>query len=151
MAGLLAGKSAIVTGGVTGIGRAISLEFLRQGASVTVNHLGDAQSQEHLETLRAEAPDPQKVVGAAGDIGKQETGQFLVQVAVENFGGVDIFVANAGVSLFRDFLSYVCSACSACTLDLTTDIGSRKQCSNLIYTQTSKAPSGPRKRQRSRW
>ncbi|KAF7548321.1 hypothetical protein G7046_g8714 [Stylonectria norvegica] len=53
--GLLANKSAIITGGTTGIGRAICLEFLRQGANVVVNHLGAPKDQAHLDSLIAEA------------------------------------------------------------------------------------------------
>ncbi|KJK92571.1 hypothetical protein H633G_03540, partial [Metarhizium anisopliae BRIP 53284] len=55
LTGLLAGKTAIITGGTTGIGRAICLEFLRQGANVVVNHLGLDQDKQHLDSLVAEA------------------------------------------------------------------------------------------------
>lgn len=51
MAALLAGKSCAVTGGVTGIGRAIVLEYVRQGASVAVNHLGDEKSKHHFKSV----------------------------------------------------------------------------------------------------
>lgn len=102
---LLAGKSAVVTGGVTGIGRAIALGFLHNGASVTVNHLGNENSQEQFESLRAEAPRDAQIQAVAGDIGKRETGTAIVRAAVESFGGLDVFVANAGVSQFRDFLT----------------------------------------------
>lgn len=105
MAGLLlSGKSAIVTGGVTGIGRAIAVEFLRQGASVTVNHLGDEKSQHHFESLQHEAPRG-KLLGVSGDIGSRETGTTLVKAATDHFKYLDVFVANAGVSQFRDFLT----------------------------------------------
>lgn len=106
MAGLLGGKSAIITGGVTGIGKAIALEYLRQGASVTVNHLGDRSSREHFDRLRKEAPDKSKLEGVGRDIGKRASGQDIVDAAVSSFGGLDIFVANAGVSQFRDFITY---------------------------------------------
>ncbi|PPJ57396.1 hypothetical protein CBER1_01394 [Cercospora berteroae] len=105
MSQLLAGKVAAITGGVTGIGRAIAIEFLRQGASVTVNHLGDASSQQHFETLQQEVPDKSKLLGISGDIGLKETGTSLVNATVSKFGQLNIFVANAGVSQFRDFLT----------------------------------------------
>lgn len=101
---LLAGKSAAITGGVTGIGRAIALEFLRNGAAVAVNHLGDARSKQDFDSLLKEAPEGAKLVDAIGDIGKKETGIRLVEAAVQNGGGLDIFVANAGVSEFHDFV-----------------------------------------------
>ncbi|KAM0668433.1 hypothetical protein ACQRIT_000170 [Beauveria bassiana] len=53
--GLLKGKTALITGGTTGIGRAICLQFLRQGADVLVNHLGLEKDQIHLDSLIAEA------------------------------------------------------------------------------------------------
>lgn len=105
MSQLLAGKVAAITGGVTGIGRAIAIEFLRQGASVTVNHLGDASSHQHFETLQQEVSDKSKLLGVSGDIGLKETGTTLVNSTIEKFGQVNIFVANAGVSQFRDFLT----------------------------------------------
>lgn len=104
MAALLAGKSAAITGGVTGIGRAIALEFLRNGAAVAVNHLGDPRSKEDFESMMKEAPEGAKLVDAIGDIGQKDTGIRLVEAAVRNGGGLDIFVANAGVSEFHDFV-----------------------------------------------
>ncbi|KID97232.1 short-chain dehydrogenase, partial [Metarhizium majus ARSEF 297] len=77
LTGLLAGKTAIITGGTTGIGRAICLEFLRQGASVVVNHLGLDKDKQHLDSLVAEAAARR----------------------------VDICVSNAGVCTFADFLT----------------------------------------------
>lgn len=107
MSQLLVGKVAAITGGVTGIGRAIALEYLRQGASVVVNHLGDAASDEHFATMLAELPEgvaDGSLVASAGDIAKKETATRLVQRAVEAFGRLDIFVSNAGVCQFAEFL-----------------------------------------------
>lgn len=105
MASLLAGKSAVITGGVTGIGRAIALGYLRHGAAVTVNCLDDAKSEEHFESLKAEAPSGSRLSSIAGDIGKKSTGEAIVEAAINKHGSLDIFVANAGVSMFRDFLT----------------------------------------------
>jgi L-rhamnose 1-dehydrogenase len=105
MSGLLAGKVAAVTGGVTGIGRAIALEYLRQGAAVVVNHIGDQTSTEHFQSMLREAPKGARLIEFPGDIGKRETGQQLVEAAVKEFNELNIFVANAGVSVFADFLT----------------------------------------------
>jgi L-rhamnose 1-dehydrogenase len=107
MATLLAGKSAAITGGVTGIGRAIALGYLNHGAVVTVNFLDDVQSRKHFESLKAEAPAGSKLHGVTGDIGKKSTGEAIVQEAVKEYGALDIFVANAGVPQFRDFVTWV--------------------------------------------
>ena len=105
MAGLLVGKVAAITGGVSGIGRAIAIEYLRQGAAVAVNHLGDETSKTQLQSLRKELPDGARFLDVAGDIGKKETGRKLVEATVKEFGELNIFVANAGVSVFADFLT----------------------------------------------
>lgn len=102
---LLAGKVCAITGGVSGIGRAIAIEYLRQGGSVAVNHLGDSKSMEQFQNLRQEVPQDSKLIGFPGDIGKMDTGTAFVQAAVSEFGALDVFVANAGVSVFHDFLS----------------------------------------------
>jgi L-rhamnose 1-dehydrogenase len=108
--GLLKGKVAAITGGVTGIGRAITLEYLKQGASVAVNHLDDESSRKHYadlvtsveEELGVEAS--RKVISVPGDISKPETGQLLTDETVQKFGKLDVFVSNAGVCEFTDFL-----------------------------------------------
>lgn len=107
MAELLKGKVAAITGGVSGIGRAIALEYLRQGASVAVNHLGDEWSENHFKSMLVEAPKGSKLIAVGGDISKKETAVELVRKTVEEFGKLDIFVSNAGVCKFAEFLEYV--------------------------------------------
>lgn len=88
-----------------GIGRAIVLEYVRQGASVGVNYFPDDKSATQLESLVAEAGEASsRIIGVPGDIRKPETGQELVAKSVERFGRLDIFVSNAGVCEFADFL-----------------------------------------------
>jgi len=113
---LLAGKTAIITGGTTGIGRAITLAFLRQGCSVAVNHLGLATDKPHLDSLIAEAAalqqaaPPSSQVGTlahlAGDVRDPATGPALVAFALAHFstGRLDICVSNAGICTFADLL-----------------------------------------------
>ncbi|KAK0845846.1 L-rhamnose-1-dehydrogenase [Friedmanniomyces endolithicus] len=106
MAKLLEGKVAAITGAVTGIGRAIALEYLKHGASVVVNHFPDEKSATQFEKLKQEAGEgAARLIAAAGDISKPETGQALVRMAVMAFGRLDIFVSNAGVCQFADFLT----------------------------------------------
>lgn len=114
-AGLLRNKSAIITGGTTGIGRAICLEFIRQGANVVVNHLGLDKDQQHLDSLEAEVQAIREefpsVVGRLshqpGDVREPETAEKLVKMAVEHSGTkrLDICVSNAGICTFADFLT----------------------------------------------
>ncbi|TIA12441.1 L-rhamnose 1-dehydrogenase, partial [Aureobasidium pullulans] len=102
---LLAGKVCAITGGVSGIGRAIAIEYLRQGGAVAVNHLGDDKSTELFKSLKADVPKDAKLIGIGGDIGKPQTGTDFVKATVSEFGSLDVFVANAGVSVFHDFLT----------------------------------------------
>lgn len=111
---LLAGKTAAITGGTTGIGRAITLEYLRQGANVAVNHLGLPKDEPLLKsllaearTLREQAPKDAPVgdiLELVGDVTDPETGKGLVKSAVDKWGGLDVFVANAGIFKASKFL-----------------------------------------------
>ncbi|KAF6822105.1 putative short-chain dehydrogenase [Colletotrichum plurivorum] len=125
---LLAGKTAIITGGTTGIGRAICLEYLKQGANVVVNHLGLDRDQPHLASLEAEAtslrqanPDAGRFAHQAGDVREPETATKLVARAVEhsNNGRLDVCVSNAGICTFAEFL------------DLTPDLFTKTVRTNL--------------------
>jgi L-rhamnose 1-dehydrogenase len=102
---LLAGKVAVVTGGVTGIGRAIALEYVKQGASVVVNHLGDSYSVGQVESMMEEVGWSKRLIAVSGDVSKPQTAIELVEKTVQAFGKLDIFVSNAGICQFADFLS----------------------------------------------
>ena len=108
MAQLLAGKSMAITGGVTGIGRAIVLGYLSHGANVAVNHLGDPRSSEQYQSLVKEAKeDGNRLIEIPGDVGDPETGKKLVAAVVQKWGRLDVFVSNAGICEFKEFLEYV--------------------------------------------
>src|SRR5690349_16366190 len=88
---LLTGKSMIITGGVTGIGRAIVLGYLAHGANVAVNHLGDPKSSSQYQSLIDEAAEglqvskediQKRIAEVPGDVGDPETGKKLVKTAV---------------------------------------------------------------------
>lgn len=110
---LLAGKTAIITGGTTGIGRAITLAFLTQGCSVAVNHLGLEKDEPHLDSLITEAsnlkssnPSAGTLAHLPGDVQDPATGPALVAFALETFSTsrLDICVSNAGICTFAEFL-----------------------------------------------
>ncbi len=108
---LLLSKTAAITGGTTGIGRAIALEFLRQGSNVAINHLNLPSDSHHKATLITEAAAIREkdekagtLIEVAGDVTKPETGKLLVEEAVKAFGRLDVFVSNAGVCQFAEFL-----------------------------------------------
>ncbi|KAL3422547.1 putative short-chain dehydrogenase [Phlyctema vagabunda] len=108
---LLTSKTAAITGGTTGIGRAIALEFVRQGCNVAVNHLALESDAHHHSSLLDEAQaikrDDAKageLIDIAGDVTNPETGKTLVEEAVKKWGKLDILVSNAGVCQFAEFL-----------------------------------------------
>jgi NAD(P)-dependent dehydrogenase (short-subunit alcohol dehydrogenase family) len=93
--GRLSGKVAIVTGAADGIGRAVAMRFLTEGASVLAVDLS-------LDKLHAGlADDPERLQLAAVDVTTAEAPAQLVDAAIERFGGLDILVNNAGVVNFE--------------------------------------------------
>src|SRR3954463_758414 len=89
----LAGKKAIITGGDSGIGRAVAIAFAREGADVLIAYLNEDEDAEDTARLIEEAGRTSVLV--AGDIGAPEHCRAIVARAVEAFGRVDILVNNA--------------------------------------------------------
>ena len=103
--GLLRGKVAAITGGLTGIGRAIAIGFIEHGCKVAINHLGGTKDEELLEELKSQLqPYKSCFIHVAGDISKPESGKALVDGAVREWGRLNIFVSNAGICQFAEFL-----------------------------------------------
>jgi len=91
--GLLEGKRAIITGSGRGIGRAAAILMAREGASIVINDLDHKIAE---EAARAIASSGGRGVACAGDITAPGFPEELVQTAVDNFGGLEILVNNAG-------------------------------------------------------
>lgn len=90
----LEGKSVVVTGAFSGIGKAIVELFAKEGANV----IAVARRKERLEALAAAAADyPGKVVPCPGDVSKEEDVNAAIDKAVAEFGKLDVLVNNAGV------------------------------------------------------
>ena len=93
---LLAGKSVLVTAAAgTGIGFATAKRCLEEGARVMVSDLHERRLTEAVERLRAVAPD--RVAGRLCDVTCESDVRALVAAAIENLGGVDVLVNNAGL------------------------------------------------------
>ncbi len=91
----LKSKVAIVTGGNTGIGKAIVLELARQGANVVVDAVSHPEATEELEKQGAALGD--QAIGVDADVSKVADLERLVAAAVKAFGRLDIMVNNAGM------------------------------------------------------
>jgi NAD(P)-dependent dehydrogenase (short-subunit alcohol dehydrogenase family) len=92
--GRLEGKKTIITGGDSGIGRAVALAFAREGADVLISYL-KAEEQDARETARVVEDAGKKCVRAPGDISEEAQCQALIQKAVDEFGRIDVLVNNA--------------------------------------------------------
>ena len=93
----LSGKSALVTGGSRGLGRAIALAFARQGADVAVNYRGNAEAANEVVTAMKELG--RDVIAIQGDTsGGRAACEAIVKAALNHFGKVDILVNNAGIT-----------------------------------------------------
>ena len=91
--GKLQGKAAVITGGDSGIGRAVALAFAREGADVLISYLDEHSDAE--ETVRIVEKEGRRCIPLAGDIGDEAHCRQIVERAVEKFGRLDILVNNA--------------------------------------------------------
>ncbi|MFJ9026464.1 SDR family oxidoreductase [Streptomyces sp. NPDC102259] len=96
--GLLDGRSALVTGGDSGIGRAVCLAFAREGADVLFTHLPQEDKDAHETTRLVEAAG-RKAIAVPCDIREEAQCDRLVEHAVAEFGHIDILVNNAAYQM----------------------------------------------------
>src|SRR5260370_36899170 len=89
----LQGKTAIVTGGVSGFGEGIAKTFAREGANVVVNDLNGAAAERVASEI---AVSGGKAIAGPGDVTGQADWQTLFDAATEGFGRVQVVVNNAG-------------------------------------------------------
>jgi NAD(P)-dependent dehydrogenase (short-subunit alcohol dehydrogenase family) len=91
--GRLKGRRAIITGGDSGIGRAVAVAYAREGADLLISYLNeDEDAQATAALVQAEG---RKAVLVAGDLQRAAHCDAIVKRAVSEFGGVDILVNNA--------------------------------------------------------
>ncbi|MCD2421270.1 SDR family oxidoreductase [Niabella pedocola] len=97
-------KTAIVTGAGQGIGFELCHRLVAAGAAVVLNDVDAALGQKAAAVLHAQYPG--RVYAVAGDCSNPAVIRQLVTAAVEQYGHLDIVIANAGITLFGDFLDY---------------------------------------------
>lgn len=99
--GKLNGKAAIITGGDSGIGRAVALAFAREGADVLISYL-EVEEEDAQETRRVVEEAGKRCVTMPGDIGEEEQCQKIVERAINEFGKIDILVNNAAFQMSHE-------------------------------------------------
>lgn len=97
--GRLKGRKALITGGDSGIGRAVAIAFAREGADVMINHL-PSEEVDAIETLDVCREAGVKAEGCPGDISSEEFCKELIEQTVAKLGGIDILVNNAAKQIF---------------------------------------------------
>ena len=91
--GRLNGKKAVITGGDSGIGRAVAIAFAREGADILISYLEEHDDARETERLVTEAG--RKAVVVSGDIQHPDHCRAVIAKAVSELGGIDILVNNA--------------------------------------------------------
>ncbi|HEX2728678.1 MAG TPA: glucose 1-dehydrogenase [Rubrobacteraceae bacterium] len=104
--GRLEGKKAVITGGDSGIGRAVALAFAREGADVLISYLEDEEADAE-EAARVVQAAGRRAVKVPGDIADESVCQRVVERAVEEFGRIDVLVNNAAHQMTVDGIADV--------------------------------------------
>lgn len=96
-------KSAVITGAASGIGRAIALKFVHEGAAVMAADLDGKAAMSLADEIEA---DGGSAIGIGADITKRAEIDVMVAAAIERFGRIDVLVNNAGSRIIKPFLEH---------------------------------------------
>lgn len=96
----LEGRTAVITGGNSGIGRAIAYAFAVEGAQVLIAYLDEHQDAKKTKRIIEEIGGHCEL--SAGDLGRPEVAAIVAEAAMEHFGSIDILVNNSAVQFLKD-------------------------------------------------
>ena len=99
--GRLEGKKTVITGGDSGIGRAVALAFAREGADVLISYL-EEEKKDGQETVRLVEEAGRRAVTVPGDLQDEAQCRAVVDRAVQEFGQIDVLVSNAAYQMSQD-------------------------------------------------
>ena len=100
--GKLQDKRAIITGGDSGIGRAVAIAFAREGADVLISYLDDMEDEDAKVTAGYIEEAGRKAILVKGDIQDENHCKHIIDTAVKELGGLDILVNNAAYQMGRE-------------------------------------------------
>jgi NAD(P)-dependent dehydrogenase (short-subunit alcohol dehydrogenase family) len=103
--GKLIGKVAVITGGDSGIGRAVAIAYAREGADVLISYLSEDSDAKDTQSWVERAG--RRSVLMKGDVADPKHCRDIIQTAVDELGGVDILVSNAAFQMSHDSLEEV--------------------------------------------
>lgn len=103
--GKLTGRKAIITGGDSGIGRAVAIAFAREGADVLISYLNEDEDAKEAARWVEEAG--RKAVTMSGDISDEQHCKKIIERAVKEFGQIDILINNAAFQMERESLQEI--------------------------------------------
>src|SRR3954469_1443746 len=94
---LLEGRSAIITGSSSGIGRACAIRFAQEGANVVINYYSEREVDAGNEVVQQCEAAGGKAIAVQAVVGSEEDVKRMVEAAVDSFGSLNILVNNAGI------------------------------------------------------
>ncbi|MCP2323214.1 hypothetical protein HDA40_001721 [Hamadaea flava] len=103
--GRLVGKKAIITGGDSGIGRAVAIAFAREGADVLIAYL--SEDEDARDTARLVEETGRRAVLVAGDLADRGQCEQVVATAVDAFGDIDVLVNNAAFQMTHETIEEI--------------------------------------------
>lgn len=103
--GKLTGKVAVITGGDSGIGRAVAIAYAREGADVLISYL--SEDSDAKDTQRYVEQAGRRGALVKGDVADPQHCREIIQTAVDELGGVDILVSNAAFQMSHDSLEEI--------------------------------------------
>jgi NAD(P)-dependent dehydrogenase (short-subunit alcohol dehydrogenase family) len=108
--GKLVDKVAIITGGDSGIGKAVAIAFAREGADVVISYLAEREITDAKDTAKYVKAAGRKAILIRGDIRKESHCKKIIAQTVKEFGRVDILVNNAAFQMARNSMEEISSA-----------------------------------------
>ena len=103
--GRLTNKVAVITGGDSGIGRAVAIAYAREGADVVISYLSEHEDAKDTAQLVEQAG--RRAVLIAGDVSRPEHCRQIIQTATYEFGRIDILVSNAAYQMSHKTLEEI--------------------------------------------